>query len=117
MKPHTRNEDLAWFNNTKFEWDDNPVMSYSATVLEKEEIKILLVPENFNKGDEVAYIFTTYKQVANKIKPVSTTFPKEVHVRCQIPLDPLEQQQQQQQQQPPPPPSPPRIVALLFRRG
>jgi transposase InsO family protein len=90
VKPRTRNEDLSWFNDFEFEWDDDPVMSYSATILEKEEVEILLVPDNFNKGNEVAYTFTAYKRVANKVKPVSTTFPEEAHVRRQIPSDPLE---------------------------
>ena len=69
VEPHMEHEDLPWLDDAKFEWDDDPVMSYSATKLKKEEFEILLDPENFNKEDEVAYVFMAYKCVANKIKP------------------------------------------------
>jgi hypothetical protein len=57
---------------------------------EDDEIETILVPDNFGTDNEdIALSFTAYKRVDKKIKLVSTTFPEEAQVRCQLPFDPL----------------------------
>jgi hypothetical protein len=56
-----------------------------------EEGDIILIPENFELRDLVAtQVFTAYKTVDKKIKPISGTFPQEALVRRSFPHDPLE---------------------------
>jgi hypothetical protein len=59
----------------------------------------LNLSENLDEGDLVMHfapddtlvfsVFTMYKRVDKKVKPVSTSFPEECYVRRQVPVDPL----------------------------
>jgi hypothetical protein len=55
--------------------------------IEDGDIILNFLPED-NTIDS-AYVFTMYKRVDKKVKPVSTTFPEECYVRRQVPVDPL----------------------------
>ncbi|KAF7971177.1 hypothetical protein HWV62_21928 [Athelia sp. TMB] len=50
-----------------------------------QEDRILVPPEE----DKLVQVFTAYKSVAKKVKPVSGTFPEAARVRRTIPEDPL----------------------------
>ena|ERR1700732_3434145 len=55
------------------------------------EDDFVLIPANAEKLDfKAAMIFTTYKRVDRKIKPVSGTFPQNALVKRTFPHDPLE---------------------------
>jgi len=73
-------------------WDMVDFRVYLVTEIfeEDDEIETILVPDNFGTDNEdIALSFTAYKRVDKKIKLVSTTFPEEAQVRCQLPFDPL----------------------------
>ena len=77
-------------NDLEINWDPEDLKVYSVTEIDNNDIKAILVPNNFGAEDgEFAYSFTAYKRVDKKIKPVSTTFPEEARVKRRIPSDPL----------------------------
>jgi transposase InsO family protein len=52
---------------------------------------LVIIPEKYSREElEVAEIFTAYKTVDRKVKPVSGTFPQDALVRRTFPHDPLE---------------------------
>lgn len=50
---------------------------------------LFIPPLNFKEAQRGLGVYTAYKSVANKIKPVSGTFPEAARVRRTIPSDPL----------------------------
>jgi len=62
-------------------------ISFDATL--EEDDYYILFPTNNEQSNTFQYTFGTYKQVDKKIHPVSTLFPTDCHVCCEIPQDPL----------------------------
>jgi hypothetical protein len=82
-QPHTK-LDLETISNRLNDCDIDLSLDES---IEDSDIILNFLPED-NTIDS-AYVFTMYKRVDKKVKPVSTTFPEECYVRRQVPVDPL----------------------------
>ena len=50
---------------------------------------ILEIASPSNVSPNSAFVFTMYKRVDKKVKPVPSNFPEECYVHCCIPEDPL----------------------------
>ena len=57
--------------------------------LDDGDLVMQFSPDNASEDKLVLSVFTMYKRVDKKVKPVSTSFPEECYVRRHVPVDPL----------------------------
>ncbi|PBK58193.1 hypothetical protein ARMSODRAFT_900741, partial [Armillaria solidipes] len=88
-------EEIPWQRESQKLPDDDENRIYTLADYPFEDDNIIIVPgeeiEQIQADIEQArvHVFTMYKKVDQKIKPVSTTFPEEARVRRTIPKNPL----------------------------
>ncbi len=88
-------EGVPWQRESQKLSDDDENRIYTLANYPFEDDDIIIVPgEDINQihsdiEQAHVHVFTMYKKVDQKVKPVSTTFPEEARIRRTIPRDPL----------------------------